>query len=373
MLKSIAFMALPLLLLSASGCSQEGQTGQAKKVIDPVQKARESKYGPRPISYCDARNYINGSKSPLLFSRGYVGSIELIGTVETATHSVIGTRGQRFEATDKAKLATFYRDFDHITRSAKRSVETKNVANLAADFDRSIDLIERWGASGIKQRYCEMCGGGIRPAIDSLPVMIALRIFTLDKNEKIYKSRIEKYLSTTEKFKNIEPPHATENIKLDSLRDKINKAYREDISSQYDKNYALMIYYLMEGDERAAGERWKLMSLGHFITNGAPMADDEDRFFDDMRDLKKSPFDIVSTPRIDTKKYDACSGLYQNYLEYLVMLGTYDPHFKKDRGEISRRAREFKAVADPLLFSASMTRMMDQLIAFERTERLDVL
>jgi hypothetical protein len=373
MLKSIAFMALPILFLSASGCSQEGQTGQAKKTIDLVQKARESKYGPRPISYCDARNYINGSKSPLLFSRGYVGSIELIGTVNTATHSVIGARGQRFEVKDRAKLATFYQDFDSITRSARRSIETKNLYQLAADFDGSIDLIKRWGASGIRQRYCERCGGGLRPDLDSLPAMVALRIFSLDGDEVRYKERIDLYLSTAERIENIKPPKTPSHVNIESVGDKIIDASVGDVSSQYDKNYALMIYYMMKGDERAAGEKWKLMSLGHFLTNGAPMADDEDRFLDDIRDPKKSPFDIVSIPRIDTKKYDACSGLYQNYLEYLVMLGTYDPHFKKDRGKISRRAREFKAVGDPLLFSASMTRMMDQLIAFERTERLDVL
>lgn len=372
MSKTIWFMVLPLSLLFPSACSQEKQTDKSEKTSDPVKRIREAKYGPRPIAYCDARNYVNSSESPLLFSRGYVDSIAL-GPVDGAVHSVIGARGQRFEVKDKAKLAKFYQDFNYITRSAKRSIEIQSLGQLTTDFDRSIDLIERWGRSGIKQRYCERCGLGIRHAINNLPAMIALRIFSIDGNEEEYKSRIERYLSTTERIENISPPEREGGVKAEKYKDKLIDLSNKNISSQYDKNYALMIYYMMVGDEQTAGAKWKLMSTGHFISNGAPMADDRNALLDDMSDPRKSPFDLVSTPRIDSKKYDACSGLYQNYLEYLVMLGTYDPRFKKDKAEVSRRARAFQTVADPALFSKSMTRTMDQLIAFERTERLDVL
>lgn len=376
MLKS-RLMILAMLLPIWAGCSKERDKNDSeywerrREEIELRQRSVDdglASYENRPLS-CDLFDAPYRGSGPRLFSSGHIDSIESVTPLEQAVNPVLGTRHQQFDIRDKGKLAIFYRDYERITRSAEKAADNKDSKQLAADFNQALDLLERWGKSGLKQQYCTYCGS-IRINISEISVSIALRKFSIDSSESEFQSHIRQFLEVERKVENISAPKNPDPTDDRSRRHKFYDDHGDDFM-RFDMHYALMLYYMMQGDERSAGEEWKKMIIGYLAVRGPlePMADDEYVLIDDLSDASNSPFDIVRVRRIDTSKHDVCSSLYRYYLEYLIMLGTYDPRFVDDKQRLAARARQFEKATDPRLISPPMRQMLDKLLEPEQHKR----
>ncbi len=359
----VALMWVAFAVLAGCGFGSEGKRDRTRQP-DPSGKYETSALA------CDAERYPNGNSDPLLFSRGYIRQPALIKPLDDAISPRPGTGSSQYDTRDRAALESFYDRYKEIANTASEAIEMKDHARIERSFDDSLALMREWGRSGIRQKYCERCDGAIRPAIAEIPVMISLRLFSLDGNRESYKSRIEAYLRLMGQVDNLHAPEDLSERRVISSEEMINSLYRSNILDQFDLHYALTLYYLMAGKDRHADKEWKLMTVGHRIYGNArfPMADNQEALIRDLMSDSTTPLDIVEISRIDSERYDVCSSLYRNFIEYLTMKSIYSPRYENKRSSIKDQVKEFLDVTDRRLFSIPMQRMIDDLVDIETTK-----
>lgn len=364
---------LSLVSFSLAGCdngreseltalqSDEKNISSRKRQHDPSLKYETDKLD------CDQEKPLNSNEHPPLASRGYVQKMIGIIPLEDEYNSVYGPDYREFDDKDRAKLAKIYQEYQDISNSANTAINSENTAILSIEFDRSIALVEAWKNSGVKQKNCSTCTGGIRHNVVELPVMIALRKFSLDGNREDFNRRITQYMRVVKPPNNLTytSNHDRASAKtLKNLEITTSELIKKDIISHVDLHYALSLYFIMNGDLPSAGREWKQRVAGQLLKSDnarLAMADNEDQLILDLANPLLTPFDIVKYPRIDSNKYDVCSGLYNGYIEYLSDIREYYPQGSNYKKTLQFEIKRFSESIDPKLLNESMQRDLDYL------------
>lgn len=254
---------------------------------------------------------------------------------------------RRYGPVDSEKFRRLYVEFFKIREKYFAEHSRGGIIALDVLFSQSLILLDEWLAEKMTTGECDNCKFSLENGIYQIPLVIALRRLYYTRDIPSFKRHVHRYLDRV--------ADAGGAIKFVDGRQAPPAAIGPE------GHLALLTYWTIVGNDKAALREWKLQILAYLDQLGdraAPVSDSTDMTRAVLASTSSSLIDVIRAAPISVDHGSGCSLLYSSALEFMAIRASFGNRGRANHRAIVNEIRVFRSVADARLFSTRDLRLL---------------
>lgn len=254
---------------------------------------------------------------------------------------------RRYGPVDSEKFRRFYVGFYKLREKYFAEHSRGDIYSLNLVFSQSLVLLDEWLAEKMTTGDCDNCKFSLENGIYQIPLVIALRRFHYTRDIPSFKRQVHRYLDRV--------AGAEGAIKFVDGRQAPPAAIGPE------GHLALLTYWTIVGNDKAALREWKLQILAYLDQLGdraAPVSDSPDTTRTVLASRSSSLIDVIRAAPISVDHGTSCSLLYSSVLEFMAIRASFGGSGSANHQAIVNEIRLFRSAADARLFSKRDLRLL---------------